>query len=134
MFQRPAFPLLLLALLAALWQPLCLCRSSGGGSKASSATQGCCEEQRAPRPSAPCERHDGECGCGTKLALAPVEVAGTGGIGGTVHTGEVTFAFLLELPAYLPGSSATAELVPTAVPIGRPPAPPGSARRLPLRI
>ena len=124
MFRRQAVLLLALALLSALWQPLCLCRSVSAGQSASTG-KGCCSEQEAPRPDDPCEPHDGGCDCDTKLALAPAELDGTASL---------TFAFALELPSFLPPPPLARERVHAAIPCGRPPAPPGSAGRLPLRI
>ena len=123
MLRRQAVVLLVLALLSALWQPLCLCRSASAGRGES--TGSCCTEQEAPRPADPCGQHDGVCGCGTKLALAPAE------FDGTVN---VPFAFALELPSFRPPPPLARGRVHAAIPLGRPPAPPGSAGRLPLRI
>jgi hypothetical protein len=123
--RRQTVLLLALALLSALWQPLCLCRSVSA-SRSASTGKGCCSEQEAPRPDDPCEPHDGACDCGTKLTLALAEFDGTGS--------SVTFAFALELPSFLPPPPMARERVHAAVPCGRPPASPGSAGRLPLRI
>jgi len=116
--------LLLLALALALGQPLCLCR----GARASSpAAPGCCEpEEQAPRPGDACGEHEGACGCDESVGLAPVELDGAAG----THLLLAASGFPVlrqELPVARP---------PARVPLAcaRPPAPPGSARRLPLRI
>lgn len=126
MSRRSTSLLVLLALLLALGQPLCLCRRVQLASSSNVASC-CAPEESAPRPDAPCGEDGGKCECARDGRLVPVEFQTPPGV-------SFALAFAYELPAYAVEPARTPEPPRAALLRGRSPAPPGIARDLPLRI
>jgi hypothetical protein len=126
MRQRPAFLLLLLVLLTALAQPLCLCSAAlGARSDQDSAAAGCCGTEDERPPSSPCGEHGDACECGHETQLVAHEGETSAQAGPLV-----ALALELRAPAFLRVISRESSALPGA----RAPAPPDRASLLPLRI
>lgn len=123
MSRRPASLLVLLALLATLWQPLCPCR--GALAESRDAANCCSSEDSAPLPSSPCEEHGGDCECGHGARLVPLEPASPVG---------VSPALLFELPSFAAGPALAARAAQAEFRGRQGAAEPGRPRALPLRI
>lgn len=118
--------LLLLALLGALWHPLCACGGVLAGSPPRSDDSSCCTSAaQAPRTD-PCGQPPGECDCERELVLAS-----TDGDGATV----LRLPVLVLAPVLLPTALAlTPDAPPARASHAAPPRPPDRCRPLPLRI
>ena len=128
MSRRPAVLLLLLALVSALWHPLCPCRAPSSSANASESAS-CCASDEAPTPVDPCGMPPGECECGQGALLARSSPERA-----SVEPTSVELA--LALPVVTPLRAFALELAcaPRLPARTRPTGPPGAARLLPLRI
>lgn len=123
--------LLLLALLVALVQPLCLCRADVLRARTTNGAESCCSRSNAPRRADPCGRTDGRCECERIVVLAePVPMTSL------VLDLELALAQpVLGLPSTcLATTSAPVEYPARAQADGGPPLPPGRPGQLPLRL
>jgi len=127
MSSLPARLLLWLALLGALWQPLCACQANpGAGSSAATETSCCSAAPERPLP-APCEHPGSACDCEHDLVLSNVD--------GEAAPAHVRLFDLAALPApQLELFTLASWAPPRPAPRPAPPRPPGATRLLPLRI
>lgn len=116
--------LLVLALLGALWHPLCACAGARTTSESPAQGTNCCEAPEK-QPVDPCGQPSGQCECERQLLLA----WSLDGVGSVVLPA-------LDLPPTVGVLPLALELEVRSRPAPRalPPRPPDRARLLPLRI
>lgn len=118
--------LLLLALLGALWHPLCACTGTWTASEPRTESASCCESSAPSTSSDPCGKPAGECECERELTLASTEGDG----GATFRVPLFALAPCVGVlpiePRFVVRPRPTARAVP--------PRPPDRCRPVPLRI